>query len=370
MDFTIYLGQHYRLSHTEATTSLLIVFIAILVITLFSMRRDNTPPEPFSRTTSTTLKGVAILVLILSHFVIERVHGNYIFEYTAGTWAVTIFLFITGVGLSRSYALSGVPPDFVYARIKKLLPTTWMVLLLVIFFDYLLLDMPITPVKAAQLFMGIITFRDINPPLWYIPYIIVIYSIYFLVSKLSMSSMVKIFSILTVCCLMSIAIWGVKPIFYHLEIWCKYALVFPVALFIGLYYVPISRWILNNKLISSFVMLLCSYLFIFQPKCSVIRGFIDSYAFRETIGMAYNFPIMFVILYISVLLDHYRTRFLFLILLGEYSFEMFLVHFPLMTNYDFLLFHKPLVIMIILYLTISFMVSFLLKKIMQRLVLP
>lgn len=52
-----------------------------------------------------------------------------------------------------------------------------------------------------------------------------------------------------------------------------------------------------------------------------------------------------------------------LMTLGEYSFEIYLLHFPFMEHYDFILFRKPLVIMFFTYFAVIFLMSYLLRKV-------
>lgn len=57
------------------------------------------------------LRGAAILLLLLGHFVLFCVKGAFFFE-AAGNWAVMIFLFISGVALTKNMEWTTWKRDF------------------------------------------------------------------------------------------------------------------------------------------------------------------------------------------------------------------------------------------------------------------
>src|SRR5581483_6918237 len=85
--------------------------------------------------TSGMLRGLAILLLLLGHFALKCVHGEYFFE-SAGMWAVIIFLFISGIALTKRYGLTGLGKTFLMKRLRNLLPPTWITLTLFYILDF------------------------------------------------------------------------------------------------------------------------------------------------------------------------------------------------------------------------------------------
>jgi peptidoglycan/LPS O-acetylase OafA/YrhL len=67
-----------------------------------------------------TLRGLAVLFLILGHFS-NQVADSFLPLYWAAAWAVIIFLFASGIGLTKKYGLSKLSAGFWKNRIKRLM---------------------------------------------------------------------------------------------------------------------------------------------------------------------------------------------------------------------------------------------------------
>ncbi len=362
--FVSYLDKQFQIPDSEASIAFIIIFLIFIVLILFTSKFNNNDKvgknDHFRLETSYTLKGVAILCLIIGHFTINCVQGAFFFRF-AGRWAVIIFLYISGVGLAKKYYLSNVPANFLYKRIAKLMPSVWVAMSLFISLDYVLVGKTYSPIVILLNFLGIITPRSADAPAWYVTFIIFLYCAYYLVSKIDTNDTKKIFILFSTCYAVSVALWSINPLYYYIGIWAQYTVVFPAAVGIGLYlqqlHDSLATLFRKHNVLYVVVMLLILYLFINQKGHFMFSHIMNSYVFSETVSMTYDLLFICFLLLVTIIIDCCKFESLFLSVLGKYSYEIFLIHFPFMQKYDFLLFHKPVVLAFLLYLSILILAS-------------
>ena len=128
---------------TRSLTFILPILIAMVAITA-RWKNQTKAQEPFqeklffTEETSTTLRGIAILLLIFGHLSLKCVEGGWPFPY-AGSWAVTTFLYLSGVGLAKTYGLQRIDRKFWIKRLRRIAFPVWLTYLLFYVLDFLLL---------------------------------------------------------------------------------------------------------------------------------------------------------------------------------------------------------------------------------------
>jgi peptidoglycan/LPS O-acetylase OafA/YrhL len=372
--FVSHLNLQNQIPTNEATFSLTIIFTILLAVIFITTKwrklYSSKPSDIFRHETSDALRGIAVLCLLFGHFAIQCVEGKYFFEL-AGRWAVIIFLFISGIGLTKKYSLSNLPSNFIYRRIIKLLPSVWIAISLFSFLDFILLSERLSGKKIVINLLGIITTDASDPAAWYITYIITIYVIYFILSKFSCNRIAKILILYSVCYSISIAIWTFKPISNHISIWSQYAIVFPSSVGIGLFFKfihnKLTSLLRKNKAFYVFITLFLLYVYISEIALGGIAHLYNSYPFGETVSMIYDLLLICAVLLLTVFIDYYHITSTFLSLLGKHSFEVFLIHLPFMWKYDFILFRKPLALMLLLYFSFVIIASIFFKTMTRQL---
>jgi peptidoglycan/LPS O-acetylase OafA/YrhL len=333
--------------------SLFIITLILLLGVVVSLRKKNTPAgygnNIFTRITTSQLKGLAVLILVLGHLELTIVDGR--LPFPVDEWAVMIFLFISALSLYKTYGLARLDKTFLIKRAKRLMVPTWISLFIFVALDYFILGRSHSAGKTALMFMGIIGPEPPNGPMWFIFYIIFLYLLYYVVSKLPYSLYVK-FVIFGAILYMerylyaygSIFLKDLKGIYFYFELWGTYAIIYPFSTLIAFNHTRLYEWqsrIFNYSrsiyfflsILSLVLFIKSVYLFSSVPTPYVLILFLKS--------IPPVFLIIFLVLMVF-LLDHTNYYSRFLCFLGKYSFEIFIVHLPFMVYYDFFLHRVPL----------------------------
>jgi len=359
-----------------ATRSLTIIFMILLALVAISSKwKSQIEKETklhdnpfFTIETTTTLRGIAILILIFGHLSFRCVEGILPFEY-AGSWAVTVFLYLSGIGLAKTYGLQKMDRKFWIKRLRRLAFPVWLTFLLFYVLDFLLLRKNYDPSSIVLNFLGIISESPPNQSAWYIMYILVLYGAFCTVSCLGSNTAVKsvgLFLISAILATCSTQSW-LKP---YLGMWKQYSLVFPTAVLIGLHAQKINGYLKSLYSVSRPIylgsLLVMLILYYRQSGVFVLSQFLSAGACRETMGILNPLYLLGSLTMASYLLDNLRFRSGLLLLLGNYSFEIFLLHLPFMESYDFFLFRKPLWVFFFLYVGLLVFMSYELRLLSDR----
>ena len=115
---------------------------------------------------SNSLKGIAIVMIILCHIV-----GVFGVRYATplGGIGVSIFLFISGYGLNESYKKNGLN-NFISKRVKKVLIPYWIIVII---------DEFINRNSISVLLKEVVLLKTPNF-MWFIQYIVTLYLLFYL----------------------------------------------------------------------------------------------------------------------------------------------------------------------------------------------
>lgn len=373
----VYLSHLNNLNQINAEygrNSLLIIFSIIFIFIFASISRKdetdllNNKNDVFSYGSSTILRGMAILLLCIGHFAIKCIEGVLPFEY-AGEYAVIIFVFLSGIGLTKKYNTSSIPRAFLFTRIKKLIIPVWLCLILFYLLDYLLANRIHTLNKIILSFLGIINSEPPNGPDWFISYIIFLYFNFYIVSFLSIAKFWKIILLIGLSYGMLFFVYY-YPDFNYVNMWIKYSIVFPVAVLIGLHLNVVFKWIVKVRTFSIvlFYVLMAFFLVSYLIKLGLqpVTTLFSSGLISEIIISVRPVYLILFIVMLAYEIDRFKYYSRFLKFLGDYSMEIFLLHMPFMVYYDFFLFRKPLFIYFFIYGLFIIIMAFLLKKIVLK----
>ena len=351
--------------------SLYLICTSIIILILLTIRKKE-QSEAFQKlnkndfflpSTLKNLKGCAVIFLIIGHLSLKCIEGKFLLE-NAGFWAVTIFLFSSGVTLSNKYLIKSIKKKFWIKRIKRIFVPLWITLVIFYMLDYLLLGKTYSKIKILSSFCGIIIPPLPNSPLWFISYILFWYLIVYIAICLETTLPMRILFtfIASYIVMILINIFDLKD---YLGSWIQYTTVYPAAVFIGVNYRKISFLIRKFIRISFSTFLLFAFVFLIAYK------FYDSFTLKDyfeftpiTVIVIKTFRPLFLMCFLTMfafLIEQIKYESKFLEALGEYSYELYLLHFPFLVSYDFLLFRKPLLLFFYLYLFCLFCLSYLLN---------
>ena len=332
-----------------------IIFTIILILIGITFKKNN---NSFLDTqTTASLRGEAVLFLIFGHLSFSCLKQKMFFNL-GGYWAVIIFLFISGYGLYQRYQLNNIRGIFWKKRISNLYPALWVTLVLFIFLDYFLLNLyhPLQRILLSILGIHLNEFPIINPPVWFIQYIMMQYLIYWLISKLPFPDIVKLIGLFVICFCIAILV-EVSPISGWCEkYWTLYTIAFPVGVLFGKYQMQIRALItehLKNQFFLLIPLIISLVIFSYGDDFSP-----DSFSLRTIKPLALIIPIILAL----IIYERINLQSTFLIFLGNYSYEIYLLHYPFMIKYDFFLFREPPYIFFFAYFVSLLILSYILSK--------
>jgi peptidoglycan/LPS O-acetylase OafA/YrhL len=313
---------------------------------LLSMRRFQNRECFLSYTMTQQLKGIAILVVMLDHlagFVLEKT--NYFCRGIA-PYGVAIFILLSGFGIMRSHVRQkNTLKDFVQKRIRRIFIPYWIATIFFIGLDYAALNKTYPVGNLLLTFLGInldATTQSIDGGIrWFITYILLCYGLFLCATCFKKRSLriCTLIAVPTVVCLLNLYFGllrhipnaGVNP-------WNQYFLLFPAGCLLGLYYDKIETFFAFFSSRLFLTLILCLGLFAI---CFVFMQYrmklLPYLPFLYTVGMSIN-----LLLFIGALLLLFMLSFMrqfysqFFMLLGFFSFEIFLLHVVFMSKYKHL----------------------------------
>jgi len=158
----------------------LVFFVALLVF--IKPRKIN---EWFPAELTTELKGLAIVMIVLSHigyFLVSDTRFLWPLSIMAGV-GVNLFLFLSGYGLTVSQTRKDLSVwQFYKRRLIKLFIPFWLSLIVFLSLDFFLLGASYSWQYLSKALVGIFThanlYTDINSPLWYLTFILGYYLLF------------------------------------------------------------------------------------------------------------------------------------------------------------------------------------------------
>lgn len=348
----------------------LIFTIILVLISILSIRRFK-DIDAFPVTLTNELKGLAILMVIFSHIGYFLFAGDqFLFPLsTMGGVGVNLFLFLSGYGLAVSQNSSSLTTiNFYKKRLLKIFIPLWITLLISVIADKLILNTSYSFDDLARHASGFVSsndiFTDINSPIWYIALILFYYLLFPLVYRkryyVASSIFLAVISILFVNLPLPVNQFVLQAYKLHL-------IAFPLGILLA--------GIINDENIASFVIILKANLnrknlYILSLILFLIISFLALNSNVDTTIWAEQLTSMLTVAMIIALFMIKRIRIQLLEILGKYSYEIYLLHWPIMSRYRDLYGVLPPAIAVILYILIILICSMVLNEIvMKRLVI-
>ncbi len=343
-----------------------ILFSIIFVLTiLFSLRKkDNVDTkEIITREDTTSLKGVAFLMVFLSHigyFLFPDSNFLFPFSIFAGVGG-NLFLFLSGYGLAKSYSETN-PFHFYKKRFIKLyiplIVATIIITIVDIFSGSFVSFSHILPgitaiVPSAQIF------TDFNSPLWFLTLLFIFYLAFpILFNKkrpIQSCVLLLLFSVIVPKFLVSFLPFTNGVI----HLYSIHALAFPLGVVVS-FLVSKNLFIFSRSPLWFRIISWCVSvgLFIYLS----LHAFINT-PYEELISLITMGLFLYIILSIPL-------KSMFLYTLGVYSYELYLLHWPLVYRHTIFYSILPAWFATYLYifflLGVAFIVSYISKKAIQK----
>ena len=356
------------------------VVIAFAILVLFTTLKQSTHSDVFPVSVTNELKGLGILTVVFAHFAYMKVtNADFLFPLSiiAGV-GVDLFLFMSGFGLTVGMLKRPMKTvDFYKKRVIKIFIPFWIALIIMFIADAVFMDKTYSVGYIIKSMLGFFPtadgFGDVNSPFWYITWMIMFYLLYPLV-------------------------------FFKDKPWLSAIILAVIATIIGTFNIFDlgSNWLHRLHTVAFSMGIILAWLL--QVKdgeknrfIEYIKDFRDNSKDMKYIVIAIMFVIVFyvsqrtgagswptltsilgqgffveqlmsivIMLAFTVIFILKKVDSKFLTMYGVYSYEVYLIHWPLMAKYDIFFVYLPAWAAVIAWLVAFILVSMLL----QRLVTP
>ncbi|MFA6190299.1 MAG: acyltransferase family protein [Candidatus Staskawiczbacteria bacterium] len=342
-----------------------IIFNIILgIILLLSLRKKN-DKGIFPISLSQELKGIAILLVVFSHVGYFLVTDNrFLFPLSdlAGV-GVDLFLFLSGLGLTASAFKNKLPIlNFYHKHFLKLFTPLWLTLIGLLTLDFFVLKITYSWQFIAKSFLGIFTtadiYKDIDSPLWYFTLILFYYLVFpiFFSKKRPWLSAIIIYAVSYIILYLNIpAIYNVS--FFHE----KHIIAFPLGMIISWIFYQLAD---KNKInINKYASIIGRYTLIAMLIAFIFYS--HSYFRQLTNPDQIQFASIATVLAIIIIFMAKKFEFKLLSLIGVYSYEIYLLHWPIMYRYDFIYQYLPAWLATLIYIPVLITIAWLFKKLVD-----
>lgn len=328
------------------------IFVCVFVfVCLVSLRRKK--QESLSPSITEELKGFAILSVVFGHigYFLATDH-RFLFPLSvmAGV-GVNMFLFLSGYGLTMSRIKNNEVTIFQFykKRLLKLYKPFWIVLCVFLLADALILGIVYPRALIVQSFVGIFTRADmvqsLNAPLWYFTLILVYYILFPLVfsRKRPWVSALILYGFTYFILNLDLDFLSEVSRLYKVHLIAFPLGVVSVNLFKG-FKLP-TGWV--RYLAMSILIIIIGY-------TAIHSGVGSSVAMEQ--GISILTMLALVLLFILK-----KNESALLGLFGLYSYEIYLIHWPLLYQYDIFYTHMPAWLATSLYLVFFVLLGMFLK---------
>ncbi|MDO8618629.1 MAG: acyltransferase [Candidatus Daviesbacteria bacterium] len=341
-----------------------IIFGILFLLTLLLSIRKTKFESFFATPKTVELKGFAILAIIFSHIGYSLSTNStflYPFSILAGV-GVNLFLFLSGFGLTLSMLKSPASPlSFYKKRLKKLFVPMWMVISLFLLTDLIFLNRNYPLQTILQNFFGFFpradVFKDLDSPLWYFTVIAFYYLIYPLLF-IRKFTYLSPFLIWLVSFLLLKQTLPINPDVINL--YKLHNLAFPIGILFALLLtdqrlIPVrsqfKKILLSNKVKYVWILLAA-----FLASYTSIHSGVGTTITTEQLT---SLVTMFLIIFIFTLKDF---EFRIFSIFGKYSYEIYLIHWPILARYGLIYQFLPAYLSTYIYLIIFLSGAYLLQK--------
>ncbi len=355
------------------------IVIAAVLAALFLTFRKTAHTDLFPIPVTQELKGLGMLAIVFAHISYMLVTDNtflYPLSIAAGV-GVDLFLFMSGYGLTVGMLKKPLSAlEFYQRRLIKVFIPFWLVLTLLFLFDTCFLGQHYTIGYIAQSFAGWFprasAFEDVNSPFWYISWMLMFYALFPLLfmrerpwlTAIILSSIANAFALIDPLNLQVNWLHRLHTNAFSLGILLAWWLQSNPGKVQNLQFFRNQSGGIGRYLLTGMALLFAGYMATNNTAGNWphLATYLKSSGFDDGffIGQASSLlTMMALIVFFS--LKKLDNR--FLNIFGVYSYETYLLHWPLMSRYDIFFHYMPAWAATLMWLLAFLGIGWLLQKV-------
>ena len=356
------------------------VVIAFAILVLFTTLKQSTHSDVFPVSVTNELKGLGILTVVFAHFAYMKVtNADFLFPLSiiAGV-GVDLFLFMSGFGLTVGMLKRPMRTvDFYKKRVIKIFIPFWIALIIMFIADALFMDKTYSVGYIIKSMLGFFPtadgFGDVNSPFWYITWMIMFYLLYPLVFFKDKPWLSAIILAVIATIIGTFNIFDLGSNWLHRLHTVAFSMGIILAWLLQVKEGEKNRFIeyikdfRDNSKDMKYIVIAIMFVIVFYVSqrtgagsWPTLTSILGQGFFVEQL-MSIVIMLAFTVIFILKKVDSK-----FLTMYGVYSYEVYLIHWPLMAKYDIFFVYLPAWAAVIAWLVAFILVSMLL----QRLVTP
>lgn len=352
------------IQNSELSTSIVLSILTLLII--FSIKK-TTEKSSFSTTGTLELRGLAVIFVLfshISHMLVTNEYFLYPLTNIAGVGS-DLFLFVSGYWLTTGLLKKQDSiMEFYKKRMIKIFSTLWIVLIILFLLDYFISDRTYSIFYILRSFLGIFPSasgtEDVSSPMWYLSWLLMFYILLplFFIKKRPWFTAIILALISNVVAFLNI--FEVDANWLHQ----LHTNAFPIGvLFAGILFNRTFNYsFLKKGFINIILILILIVIFSYiainnMPIEWPSLDFIDEFVVTQL----FNLTMMFALISLFLLK---RFDIKILSFLGVYSYEIYLIHWPLISKYDMFFEYFPAWAAVFLWMILLIVVAFLIKRLL------
>lgn len=356
------------------------VVIAFAILVLFTTLKQSTHSDVFPVSVTNELKGLGILTVVFAHFAYMKVtNAEFLFPLSiiAGV-GVDLFLFMSGFGLTVGMLKRPMKTvDFYKKRVIKIFIPFWIALIIMFIADAVFMDKTYSVGYIIKSMLGFFPtadgFGDVNSPFWYITWMIMFYLLYPLVFFKDKPWLSAIILAVIATIIGTFNIFDLGSNWLHRLHTVAFSMGIILAWLLQVKEGEKNRFIeyikdfRDNSKDMKYIVIAIMFVIVFYVSQRTGAG--SWPALTSILGQGFfveQLMSIVIMLAFTVIFILKKVDSKFLTMYGVYSYEVYLIHWPLMAKYDIFFVYLPAWAAVIAWLVAFILVSMLL----QRLVTP
>ncbi|MCT7498770.1 acyltransferase [Aliarcobacter cryaerophilus] len=356
------------------------VVIGFAILVLFTTLKQSTHSDVFPVSVTNELKGLGILTVVFAHFAYMKVtNADFLFPLSiiAGV-GVDLFLFMSGFGLTVGMLKKPMKAvDFYKKRVIKIFIPFWIALIIMFIADALFMDKTYSVGYIIKSMLGFFPtadgFGDVNSPFWYITWMIMFYLLYPLVFFKDKPWLSAIILAVIATIIGTFNIFDLGSNWLHRLHTVAFSMGIILAWLLQVKEGEKNRFIeyikdfRDNSKDMKYIVIAIMFVIVFYVSQRTGAG--SWPALTSILGQGFfveQLMSIVIMLAFTVIFILKKVDSKFLTMYGVYSYEVYLIHWPLMAKYDIFFVYLPAWAAVIAWLVVFILVSMLL----QRLVTP